>query len=86
MAGFQAALEASSPAAQFARYFKSDLKAAEASLKSRGTETWQIIEKAMLDEMSKGNLAEEFAQVMAPWVEIEIRKRQQNTGGNDPDT
>jgi hypothetical protein len=78
---FTDALEASSPAAQFARHFKTDLKTAESAIRDRGIETWRILEKAMLDEMSMGNLAEEFAKIMAPWVEIEIRKNRQNTGG-----
>ncbi len=44
-------------------------------------ETWQSIEKGLLDEMSKGNYVSAFAEILAPFVSDEIERRGQNTGG-----
>lgn len=81
MAGFTAALQVSTPAAQFARYFKTDLQAAEEALYSRGVETWQALEKGLLDEMSRGNYASAFAEILLPFVLQAWREKRQYTGG-----
>jgi hypothetical protein len=86
MAGFTDALEASTPAAQFASYFKSDIDDETANLNTRGVELWQKIEKGLLDEMSQGNYVDAFATILAPYVADEIGKRVQYTGGGTTST
>jgi len=81
IAGFTDALTAASPAAQFQSYFKDDIEDETKNLYTRGVELWQKIESGLLDEMSQGNYVEEFARILAPYVEKEIGNRVQYVGG-----
>jgi len=81
IAGFTDALKASPVVSEFASFFKTGIEQESKNLNTRGVELWQTIEKGLLDEMSQGNYAKAFAEILAPYVRDELRHGEQYVGG-----